>query len=152
MFSIEEVHQTALAVNKLRNELGKEHNKFLPTEHILKYLLTKAYEDLAFAQRVILEKKNAKELFEYMLQEVKKALNGQNGWLDNQVVYEMAVTYFTSDEITIEKPEVKEVQIKMAPPLKPTKEVVNEEMNLVIDYNHKKGKKVVENQLSFDLM
>ena len=101
------------AKEKLTQELEKEHNRMVPAVPILIYLINRVGEKEELAPRVLLENKTVKECFEYVLQEARKLLEGKSGWLDDQVVYDLAETYFMSDDIEIEKP-------KYTPPAKPT--------------------------------
>jgi hypothetical protein len=91
------------AVKMFDGELGNKHDGMVPAKPILNYLIAKAKEDEEFADRVMLEEKTVKECFQYVMQEVKKALNSKNGYLADQVVYDMATDYFTLDGELIEK-------------------------------------------------
>lgn len=92
------------AIEKLTVELSKEHNRAVPSIPILNYLIAQVEENEELASRITLENKTIKECFEYVLQEVRKLLDGKNGWLDDQEVYDLAINYFISDDIEIKKP------------------------------------------------
>lgn len=99
------------AIDILKGELEKEHSPMVPTVPIINYLIDKCEKDENFADRITLENKNLKECLEYVLQEVKKKLNGKNGYIPDQEVYNMVETYYLLDEVKIEKPETKAIDI-----------------------------------------
>lgn len=91
------------AVKTFEGELGNKHDNMVPAKPILNYLIAKAKEDEEFAARVMLEEKTVKECFQYVMQEVRKALKSKSGYLEDQAVYDMATDYFTLDGELIEK-------------------------------------------------
>lgn len=99
------------AINLLNKELEKEHSPMVPAVPIINYLISKCGNNEEFAKRIVLENKSIKECFKYVLQEVKKKLNNKNGWIDDQEVYDMAETYYLSDEDLIEKPKPRVMDI-----------------------------------------
>lgn len=99
------------AIDILKGELEKEHSPMVPGVPIINYLIDKCEKDENFADRITLENKNLKECLEYVLQEVKKKLNGKNGYIPDQEVYNIAETYYLLDEVKIEKPETKAIDI-----------------------------------------
>lgn len=117
------------AVDMLEKELEKKHSPYVPAIPIINYLISKCKDDAEFAKRVTLENKTLEECLEYVLQEVKKKLNNKSGWIDDQEVYDMAVTYYVSDDIKIEKPEDKYKKIKEK--YEKTKDTINNIKNTV---------------------
>lgn len=116
------------ALKLLKGELENEHDKMIPAKPILNYLINKTEDDREFAERVLLEEKTVKDCFKYVLQEVKKALNNKNGYLPDQVVYDMAIDYFVLDGELIEKaPEPPKRTTPAYTPPTPKKEVKKEE-------------------------
>lgn len=109
------------AIELLKVEIENEHDKMIPAEPILNYLIAKAKDDREFSQRVMLEGKTVKKCFEYVLQEVKKALDSKSGYLEDQIVYNMAVDYFVLEGELVEKApeppkkENKSVSVPLAP-------------------------------------
>ncbi len=99
------------AINILNEELEKKHSPMVPAVPIINYLISKCENNEEFAKRIVLENKSIKECFKYVLQEVKKKLNNKNGWIDDQEVYDMAETYYLSDEDLIEKPKPRVMDI-----------------------------------------
>lgn len=122
------------AVELLKKELELKQSPLMPME-VLHYLIEKCENDEEFSKRVLIEKKSYKECTEYVLQEVMKLLNKQNGHLADPVVYGLAESYYILDEVKIDKPEVKQISIPTKSnykPIVPTKLVktqvkVNEE-------------------------
>lgn len=90
----------------LEDKFYDEHDKNLPAIPILEYLINKCEKDKEFADRVALKEKTFEECGKYVLQEVKKELNGNNGHLEDQLVYNMAVDYYMLDGDLIEKEKV----------------------------------------------
>ncbi|MCK9471675.1 MAG: PcfK-like family protein [Bacilli bacterium] len=93
------------AIEILKESANENNSSFVPIKPIINYLVTKCEGDGTFAERVILEGKTVKECMQYVEQEIKKKLNNKNGHIPDPEVYDMAVEYYTSDEIIIEKPE-----------------------------------------------
>ena len=52
-----------------------------------------------------MKKKTLEKCFRFVAEEVRKALCGSNGWLDDNEVYALAETYFLTDEAVFEKME-----------------------------------------------
>ena len=88
---------------KLEAQLETAKSTLLPVFPIVRYLKNKCTADDAFAAFVNDEKKTLDKCFNYIEGEVKKALNGKNGWLDDNEVYVYAETYYMTDEAVFEK-------------------------------------------------
>lgn len=88
---------------KLEAELEHAKSTLLPVFPIVRYLKNKCLADAAFAAIVQDERKTLAKCFQYVEGEVKKALNGKNGWLDDNEVYAYAETYYLTDEAIFEK-------------------------------------------------
>lgn len=91
------------AVLKIENEIEKAKTNLLPVFPIVRYLKNKCISDSNFADLVNNDKKTLEKCFEYVIDEVKKALNSQNGWLDDNEVYAYAETYYYTSEELFEK-------------------------------------------------
>lgn len=88
---------------KLEAQLETAKSTLLPVFPIVRYLKNKCMADDGFAAFVNDEKKTLDKCFNYVEGEVKKALNGKNGWLDDNEVYAYAETYYMTDEAVFEK-------------------------------------------------
>lgn len=99
------------AVDLLKEELEKEHSPMVPAIPIINHLISRCEGDEAFSERVVLENKSLEECLKYVLQEVKKKLDGKNGCIPDQEVYDMAETYYTLDKVEIEKPKARTIDI-----------------------------------------
>ncbi|MBO3333459.1 Cas9 inhibitor AcrIIA9 family protein [Clostridium perfringens] len=117
----------------------------VPSDPIKKWLVSKCRENNDFCSLV--NKTNTDNLFGYVYEEVRKKLNGKNGWVDDDVVYKMAESYFGKASIS----------------KKEKKEEIKKESN-VIDFKAKKentskvktkknkADRIIDNQISiFDL-
>lgn len=91
------------AAIKLEAELETAKSNLLPVFPIVRYLKNKCLGDEAFAALVMDERKTLSKCFSYVTDEVKKALNSQNGWLDDNEVYAYAETYYVTDEAVFEQ-------------------------------------------------
>ena len=101
-FKQQENHSEEAAV-KLEAELETAKSNLLPVFPIVRYLKNKCQNDATFAALVNDEQKTLAKCFAYVTSEVKKALNSQNGWLDDNEVYAYAETYYMTDEATFER-------------------------------------------------
>lgn len=88
---------------KLEAELETAKNTLLPVFPIVRYLKNKCMADSDFAALVLDERKTLGKCFDYVMGEVKKALNSQNGWLDDTEVYAYAETYYMTSEEELER-------------------------------------------------
>lgn len=88
---------------KLEAELETAKNTLLPVFPIVRYLKSKCMADGNFAALVLDERKTLGKCFDYVMGEVKKALNSQNGWLDDTEVYAYAETYYMTSEEELER-------------------------------------------------
>lgn len=88
---------------KLEAELETAKNTLLPVFPIVRYLKNKCMADGNFAALVLDERKTLGKCFDYVMGEVKKALNSQNGWLDDTEVYAYAETYYMTGEEELER-------------------------------------------------
>ena len=88
---------------KLEAELETTRSTLLPVFPIVRYLKNKCLAETEFAELVLDEKKSLKKCFDYVTGEVKKALNSQNGWLDDEEVYAYAETYYMTSEEEFER-------------------------------------------------
>lgn len=88
---------------KLEAELETAKSNLLPVFPIVRYLKNKCMADTAFAETVLDERKTLQKCFDHVTSEVKKALNSQNGWLDDNEVYAYAETYYLTDEAIFEQ-------------------------------------------------
>lgn len=95
-------NQSEEAAVKLEAELETAKSNLLPVFPIVRYLKNKCQNDAAFATLVNDEQKTLAKCFAYVTSEVKKALNSQNGWLDDNEVYAYAETYYMTDEAAFE--------------------------------------------------
>lgn len=93
------------AVLKLEVQLETQKSYMLPVFPIVRYLKNKCLADADFASKVNDEKKTLEKCFRFVTEEVRKALCGSNGWLDDNEVYALAETYFLTDEAVFEKME-----------------------------------------------
>lgn len=93
------------AVLKLEVQLETQKSYMLPVFPIVRYLKNKCLADADFASKVNDEKKTLEKCFRFVAEEVRKALCGSNGWLDDNEVYALAETYFLTDEAIFEKME-----------------------------------------------
>ena len=91
------------AAIKLEAELETAKNTLLPVFPIVRYLKSKCMADGNFAALVLDERKTLLKCFDYVMGEVKKALNSQNGWLDDTEVYAYAETYYMTSEEELER-------------------------------------------------
>lgn len=96
-------NQSEEAAVKLEAELETAKSHLLPVFPIVRYLKNKCQNDAAFAALVNDEQKTLAKCFAYVTSEVKKALNSQNGWLDDNEVYAYAETYYMTDEAAFER-------------------------------------------------
>ena len=96
-------NQSEEAAVKLEAELETAKSNLLPVFPIVRYLKNKCQNDAAFATLVNDEQKTLAKCFAHVTSEVKKALNSQNGWLDDNEVYAYAETYYMTDEATFER-------------------------------------------------
>ena len=76
-------NQSEEAAVKLEAELETAKSNLLPVFPIVRYLKNKCQNDATFAALVNDEQKRLAKCFAYVTSEVKKALNSQNGWLDD---------------------------------------------------------------------
>lgn len=88
---------------KLEAELETTKSTLLPVFPIVRYLKNKCLAETEFAELVLDEKKSLKKCFDYVTGEVKKALNSQNGWLDDEEVYAYVETYYMTSEEEFER-------------------------------------------------
>lgn len=88
---------------KLEAELETAKSNLLPVFPIVRYLKKKCMADSSFSALILDERKTLQKCFGYVTDEVKKALNGANGWLDDNEVYAYAETYYLTDEAVFEK-------------------------------------------------
>lgn len=88
---------------KLEAELETAKSTLLPVFPIVRYLKNKCMADSDFAALVLDERKKLEKCFDYVAGEVKKALNSQNGWLDDNEVYAYAETYYMTSEEEFER-------------------------------------------------
>jgi len=88
---------------KLEAELETAKSTLLPVFPIVRYLKNKCLAETDFAELVLDEKKSLKNCFDYITGEVKKALNSQHGWLDDEEVYAYAETYYMTNEEEFER-------------------------------------------------
>lgn len=88
---------------KLEAELETAKSNLLPIFPIVRYLKKKCMADSFFAALILDERKTLQKCFSYVTDEVKKALNSANGWLDDNEVYAYAETYYLTDEAVFEK-------------------------------------------------
>ena len=91
------------AAIKLEMQLETAKTNLLPVFPIVRYLKNKCMNDDAFAAVVNDERKTLAKCLEYVTGEVKKALNGPNGWMDDNEVFVYAEIYFLTDEAVLEK-------------------------------------------------
>ncbi|WP_418921024.1 Cas9 inhibitor AcrIIA9 family protein [Anaerotignum faecicola] len=91
------------AALKLEAELEMAKSNLLPVFPIVRYLKKKCLNDEAFAELVMDERKTLDKCFSYVTDEVKKALNSNTGWLDDNEVYAYAETYFLTDKAVFER-------------------------------------------------
>lgn len=91
------------AAIKLEAELETAKSTLLPVFPIVRYLKNKCLSDDDFAALVNDERKTLAKCFSYVTDEVKKELNSQNGWLDDNEVYAYAETYYMTDEAVFEQ-------------------------------------------------
>lgn len=91
------------AALKLEAELETAKSNLLLVFPIVRYLKKKCLDDEAFAELVMDERKTLDKCFSYVTDEVKKALNSNTGWLDDNEVYAYAETYFLTDEAVFER-------------------------------------------------
>lgn len=56
------------------------------------------------------ERKKLSKCFSYVTDEVKKALNSKNGWLDDNEVYAYTETYYMTDEAVFEQIEAEKAE------------------------------------------
>lgn len=100
--------KAAKAKEKLKKEIQGNKDVRVPAEPIVKHLISKCEEDKKFAERVELKDKSLKGCFDYVFNEVKKKLNGVNGWIDDNEVYKMAETYWLLNITELRNIEIKE--------------------------------------------
>lgn len=91
------------AAIKLEAELETAKSNLIPVFPIVRYLKNKCLSDDDFAALVNDERKTLAKCFSYVTDEVKKALNSKNGWLDDNEVYAYAETYYMTDEAVFEQ-------------------------------------------------
>ena len=103
-------NQKEEAAIKLEAELETAKSTLLPVFPIVRYLKNKCLSDEVFAELVNNEKKTLAKCFSYVTNEVKKALNSKNGWLDDNEVYAYAETYYMTDEAVFEQIEAKRAE------------------------------------------
>lgn len=130
----EDLNETA--IEKLKRESKEVKNKRVPAEPIVKYLINKCEADPKFSERIKIENKNLKRCFDYVFDEVKKKLEGVNGWVADDEVYQMAETYWRLN-IT----ELKDIEIK-----KTSTKNKKEEPKII--KNENKEKKLSKNKLN----
>lgn len=99
---------------KLENELNEIKNNFVPINPIKDYLL-KACQDNDYLTDMLLTPNHTLiSCAKYVEQEVRKALNNQNGYLDDAEVYGMAEDfyYLNGDDVTLLASPVKSESVK----------------------------------------
>lgn len=121
------------SINKIK-EIKDDQR--VPSKPIKKYLINKCKENNEFCELV--NNSDIEKLFNYIYEEVRKKLNGRNGWIEDSTVYNIAESYFIKTKSS-----------------KKEKEEPNKE-HKVINFKPKEGKKVnskvINNQISiFDL-
>lgn len=144
------------AVSKLERELETAKTNLLPVFPIVRYLKNKCISDSNFADLVNNEKKTLEKCFKYVIDEVKKALNSQNGWLDDNEVYAYAETYYYTSEEVFEKLEAdkKAKEMKRQEEVAKKRKEQEEKRKQVIDKNNEdkpisnKSLEVNETQIS----
>lgn len=88
------------AITKLQGELQDIKQPYME-KPIVDYL--EANLDEMLAEQIVLEHKALKKCIEYIRAEARKKLNGNNGYLPDQEVYDMAVAYFQVDDAEEER-------------------------------------------------
>jgi len=96
------------AIEKIAVSMQDCKEKRVPVEPIARYLTQKCGEDEEFATLVTQEHKTLAKCFNFVFGQVKKHLNGADGWLDDNDVYLMAADYFSLDDEQLERQKVEE--------------------------------------------
>lgn len=135
------VHLNESAVEKLERELKEIKDERVPAEPIAKYLIDKCKQDNEFTERVKLKDKSLRRCFDYVFNEVKKKLDGNNGWVADDEVYQMAETYWLLNITELRDIEIKETkEIKKSKKITekktkpaPSKKKVKEEVKKILE-------------------
>jgi len=96
------------AIEKITGSMQDCKEKRVPAEPIARYLTQKCGEDEEFATLVTQEHKTLAKCFDFVFGQVKKHLNGADGWLDDNDVYLMAADYFSLDDERLERQKAEE--------------------------------------------
>lgn len=88
------------AISKLQGELQDIKQPYME-KPIVEYL--EANLDDPLAEHIVLEHKSLKKCIEYIRAEARKKLNGSNGFLPDQEVYDMSIAYFQIDDAVEER-------------------------------------------------
>lgn len=95
------------AAEKLNTELNGIKQPYME-KPVVEYLCGILDEPLA--EQVVLDHKTLKKCIEYIRSEARKKLNGNNGYLPDQEVYDMAIVYFQIDDAEEERKKAAEAE------------------------------------------
>ena len=98
----------AEAIKKIEGSIEGLDNHNMPADPIVKHLISKLEHDEGLAALVTQEHKTLQKCFVYVSEQVRKELNGEYGWLDDDVVYLMAIDYFLADDADLERKKAEE--------------------------------------------
>lgn len=133
-------------LNKEFDEVKAKH-PMVPAESIYQYLVSKGKKDAAFAEYLLMEGKHLDGCFSHVTKEARAIIKGSCGWIDDAVVYQMAVTYYTGHEVENQMPDPndKEIPTSLVPVTAPKEkepEVVECKENVTKVIDEETGKYV----------
>jgi hypothetical protein len=96
------------AIKKITDSVKECAEKRVPAEPIAEFLKKKCGDDEEFAALIMKEHKTLDKCFSFVYEQVKKHLNGSNGWVDDNEVYLMSADYFRLDDEEIERKKAEE--------------------------------------------
>lgn len=106
----------AAIADKLENELKEIDEAMIPAEPITKYLLMCCTQKQEFGDLIMQPHKSLRKCFEYVKNYVYNIsadkVRAQNGWLNDQEVYDAAEEYFRIDDAEIERQKAEEQKRK----------------------------------------
>lgn len=98
-----DISENETAEEKLTREAKKGGGSGVPTTPIFLHLMGKIKTSEELKQFILLPNKTLSKCYQYVYEQARSQLNGASGWLDDNVVYQMAEEYYRLDEAEIEK-------------------------------------------------
>lgn len=128
------------SIEKLEKEIKENKNNQIPASPIVNYLKKMCRTNEEFSKLVESDNKKLSDCFKYIYEEVRKKLNNKNGWVDDQEVYNIAISYYKDENI--ESTEKENLDTKINIVSKSEKQITREEVQEKIYGNIKESKVV----------